>query len=173
MKPVSTSAQADLPQAVDRQLCRYWVGVASSDHVLAGIEGGFCQLCRGKRSPLNRMAVGDWLVYYSPRTKMDGSEMVQAFTAIGKVLPGDPYPCDLGDGFVPYRRNIDFIPAQPASIKPLIETLSFIRNKKSWGYVFRFGMLEISANDFQQIAGAMELADSLLSAALLSTALTQ
>ena len=62
---------------------RYWIGVASSDHVARGVEGGFCQLCHGKAAPLRRMSAGDWIAYYSPRTAMKGGETVQAFTALG------------------------------------------------------------------------------------------
>jgi hypothetical protein len=118
---------------------RYWIGVASRDHVLKGVEQGFCQLCHGKSNPLNRLSPGDWLIYYSPRSTMDKGEVVQAFTAIGQILAGEPYRFDMGNGFVPYRRNVQFLSAQAAPIRTMLEELSFIKNKKSWGYVFRFG----------------------------------
>ena len=136
---------------------RYWIGVASKDHVLRGVEGGFCQLCHGKNNPLKRLAVNDWIVYYSPRTTMQGGEPVQAFTAIGRILVGEPYRVDMGNGFIPYRRDVQFIQAEDAPIQPLIKDLSFIQNKKSWGYPFRFGLLEIPEADFQRIAGAMKV----------------
>ncbi len=34
---------------------RYQIGVASHDHVLNGIEGGFCQLGHGKKTALEKM----------------------------------------------------------------------------------------------------------------------
>ena len=43
---------------------RFWIGVASREHVRLGVAGGFSQLCHGKAHPLKRMAVGDWLIYY-------------------------------------------------------------------------------------------------------------
>jgi hypothetical protein len=135
---------------------RYWIGVASKDHVLKGIAGGFCQLCHGKSNPLKRLAVADWIVYYSPRTAMQDGEQVQAFTAIGEILGEGPHRFDMGNGFVPYRRDVRFIAAEDAPIQPLIEDLSFIQNKKFWGYPFRFGLLEIPEGDFQQIAAAMK-----------------
>ena len=49
---------------------RYWVGVASREHVLLGVAGGFCQVCHGKQAPLARMKRGDWILYYSPKTGM-------------------------------------------------------------------------------------------------------
>jgi hypothetical protein len=47
--------------------------------------------------------------------------------------------------------------AQEAPIQPLIEDLTFIKNKKSWGYIFRFGLIEIPEPDFLQIATAMKV----------------
>ena len=38
-------------------------------------------------------------------------------------------------------------------IQPLIPDLDFIRNKKAWGSAFRFGLLEIGKEDFEQITG--------------------
>jgi EVE domain len=135
---------------------RYWIGVASKDHVLRGVQGGFCQLCHGKESPLKRLSSGDWIVYYSPRTAMDSGITLQSFTAIGQVLDGEPYRFDMGNGFVPYRRDVRFVAAEEAPIRLLLDDLSFIKNKKSWGYVFRFGLLEIPESDFQRIAEAMK-----------------
>jgi EVE domain len=136
---------------------RYWIGVASKDHVMKGVEGGFCQLCHGKSNPLKRLAPSDWIIYYSPRTAMDGGEPVQAFTAIGRLKKGEPYLFDMGNGFIPHRRDVEFMAAQEAPIRPLIENLTFIKNKKSWGYAFRFGIIEILEIDFLQIAAAMKV----------------
>jgi EVE domain len=135
---------------------RYWIGVASKEHVLKGVEQGFCQLCHGKNNPLKRLAPGDWIVYYSPRARMQDSDMIQSFTAIGQILPGEPYCFDMGGGFTPYRRDVQFINATDAPIRPLLDELSFIKNKQSWGYVFRFGLLEIPESDFQRIVTAMQ-----------------
>jgi hypothetical protein len=136
---------------------RYWIGVASQDHVIRGVQGGFCQLCHGKSNPLKRLNSGDWLVYYSPRMAMNSGNVLQSFTAIGQILAGEPYLFDLGNGFVPYRRDVRFIPAEETPIRLLLDDLSFIKNKKSWGYVFRFGLLEIPESDFQRIAVAMNV----------------
>ena len=39
---------------------RFWIGVASKEHVKLGVAGGFSQLCHGKAQPLKRMAVSEW-----------------------------------------------------------------------------------------------------------------
>jgi predicted RNA-binding protein len=135
---------------------RYWIGVASKDHVLHGVQGSFCQLCHGKNNPLKRLSAGDWIVYYSPRTEMNSGNIVQSFTAIGQILDRDPYLVQMDDGFTPYRRDVRFIDVQEISIRLLLADLSFIKNKQSWGYVFRFGLFEIPKSDFQIIAAAMK-----------------
>jgi hypothetical protein len=140
-------------------IMRYWIGVASRDHVDNGVEGGFCQLCHGKAAAMRKMSPGDWIIYYSPRSEMRGGEPVQAFTAIGRVKEGAPYPFDMGGGFVPTRRDVDFLPCRAAPIRPLVERLSFIRNKRSWGAAFRFGHLEIPEADFRLIADAMNVGE--------------
>ena len=36
-------------------MARYWIGVASRDHVMRGVAGGFCQLGHGKAAPVKRL----------------------------------------------------------------------------------------------------------------------
>ena len=64
---------------------------------------------------------------------MAGGAPVQAFTAIGEVLAEKPHQVDVGGGFKPYRRDVRFFDAQVASIRPLLQRLSFTRDKESWG----------------------------------------
>ena len=134
---------------------RYWIGVASKEHVKTGVEGGFSQLCHGKSQPLRRMAVGDGLIYYSPKEIFGEPMLCQKFTAIGEVTGGEVYQFEMFPGFVPYRRDIRFFEARDVPVRSLIERLSFIKNKTHWGYVFRFGQLEIPRADFELIAARM------------------
>ena len=136
-------------------MARYWIGVASKDHVLRGVAGGFCQLCHGKAQPLKRMAVGDWITYYSPKEQFETASPCQQFTAIGEVIGADVYAFEMFPSFVPNRRDIRFIEATDAPIRPLLAQLSFIKDKSKWGYAFRFGHLEIEKSDFDLIATQM------------------
>ena len=135
---------------------RFWIGVASRDHVGRGVAGGFAQLCHGKAAPLARMRRGDGLIYYSPLEVFAGNTPCQAFTALGSVLGDAVYQVSMAENFRPWRRDIAFVPAKPAPIRPLLPALSFIRDPRYWGQVFRFGHLEISADDFYRIAAAMQ-----------------
>jgi len=134
---------------------KFWIGVACKEHVENGVNLGICQFCHGKSAPTKRLTKGDFIIYYSSRCTMSGSEPYQKFTAIGIVKDDDAYQFDMGNGFKPFRRNIDFLKAQYLDIKPLIENLPFIKNKNSWGYVFRYGFLEIDQESFEIIATGM------------------
>lgn len=134
---------------------RYWIGVASYEHVRRGVNGGFAQLSHGQAAPVRRMAAGDWLIYYSPREQREGGEPVQAFTALGQLAGDEITEVAMTASFTAARRAVHWLPAHPAPIKPLLGSLSFIRNPVRWGMTFRPGHLEISEADFQRIAAAM------------------
>ena len=116
---------------------KFWVGVACKEHVANGVSLGICQFCHGKSAPAKRPKKGDFVIYYSSKHTMDGSELYQKFTAIGIVKDDAPYQVEMENGFKPFRRNIEYLDATHADIRPLIPALPFIRNKTSWGYVFR------------------------------------
>lgn len=132
-----------------------WIAVASADHVRRGRAGGFMQVCHGKAAPLRRIAPGDGVAYYSPSRAFRGSDRLQAFTAFGIVAAGAPYQVDMGEGFRPWRRNVDWLPSEEAPIQPLLDRLSFAAGQRNWGYRFRFGLFPVTAADMQVIADAM------------------
>lgn len=134
---------------------KYWIGVASKDHVTKGIDGGFCQLCHGKAYPLKRMNENDWIIYYSPKQTFGEKTPCQQFTAIGQVKKGEPYLVDMGNGFIPHRRDITFYKCQSVDIHPHLHHLSFIKDTSKWGYSFRFGHFEISKEDFEYLYNLM------------------
>jgi predicted RNA-binding protein len=134
---------------------KYWIIVASKDHLQRGLAGGFIQANHGKAAPLKRMRAGDWIIFYSPKLEYDRPEKLQCFTAIGRISDENIYQADMGDDFVPFRRDVKFLPAQDVSILPLIDQLTFIKDKTQWGATFRFGTVEIPESDFRLIAEKM------------------
>lgn len=134
---------------------KYWVIVASKDHVKQGMAEGIAQACHGKSSPLKRMKKDDVVIYYSGKQTLGKPDKCQEFTAIGKITDDDVYQFRVSEDFCPSRRRIDFMPGRDISILPLIDDLEFIKNKTSWGYPFRFGFFEINQNDFNLIASKM------------------
>ncbi|MBH1962730.1 MAG: EVE domain-containing protein [Comamonadaceae bacterium] len=132
-----------------------WIAVASAEHVRLGRAQGFMQVCHGKAAPLRRMHAGDRVAYYSPSTTFRGKDRLQAFTAIGQVRAEAPYAVDMGGGFCPFRRNVDWLVAREAPIQPLVEQLDFSAGRRNWGYPLRFGLFGVSAGDMDRIAQAM------------------
>jgi hypothetical protein len=133
---------------------RYWIIVASQEHVNLGVAGGFAQAGHGKKYGLARMHAGDRIVYYSPKITFDGNEPLHAFTALGEVADEEIVRVGMSPDFKPFRRNVKYQYTGVVMIGPLIRDLQFIRNKKSWGYAFRFGLLEIRQPDFERIETA-------------------
>jgi predicted RNA-binding protein len=131
---------------------KYWIVVASKDHVMRGVTLGIAQAGHGKRSGLARMHKGDMIVYYSPKVQFDGNEILHAFTAIGEIADEEVYQVEESLDFKPFRRTVRYIKTGEVRIRPMIQDLTFIGNKKSWGYAFRFGLLEIPKEDFERIA---------------------
>lgn len=136
-------------------MAKYWIAVASKEHVKEGVEESFAQVCHGKGGPLKWMDEGDWIVYYSPTIKFGEKEPCQSFTAIGRMKPGSPYEFTMSPGFIPWRRKVEYFKSVDAPILPLIDKLSFITDKQKWGFPFRKGCFAISSLDFQVISRAM------------------
>lgn len=134
-----------------------WVAVACAEHVRRGRREGFMQVCHGKAAPLRRLRPGDRVAYYSPTVHLGQGDRLQAFTALGTVLPGEPYEIDMGGGFMPFRRDVEWDEGvQDAPIAGLLDQLSFTAGRRSWGYVLRFGLLSVTAGDMDLIARHMQ-----------------
>lgn len=135
----------------------FWIGVASSDHASAGVEGGFAQLGHGKHSTIKSLRKGDWIAYYSPSTKIDGGAKVQAFTSIGKVTSKESYKVEQSESLSPWRVDVAYEKnAVAAPIRPLLEELDLTRGKGSkWGMALRSSKVKATDADLRTIAKAM------------------
>ncbi len=134
---------------------KVWVGVASREHVIAAVRGGFCQLNHGREAPVRRLSPGDWIIFYSPRTRMEGGEALQAFTAVGTIIDERPFQVEQGKGFYPFRRETRYLKTKEAPIQPMLDDLTFTQGRSNWGRTLRRGVFEISREDYARIAHAM------------------
>ncbi len=132
-----------------------WVAVASAEHVALGRAQGFMQVGHGKGAPLKRLHAGDRVAYYSPVRTFGTKDVCQAFTAVGVVRDERVYQGDMGHGFHPFRKDVDWWAAHEAPIRLLLEALSFTQGKVNWGYAFRFGLLKVTEADMDVIIHAM------------------
>ncbi len=117
---------------------------------------GIVQANHGKAAPMKRMKPGDFIIFYSPKLRFQGREPYKKFSAVARVKEGEVYQATMGGGFRPFRRDVEFLPCEEADIQPLIERLTFIRKKESWGFVFRFGFFEIPRRDFETVFKKMQ-----------------
>jgi hypothetical protein len=136
---------------------RYWINTVSLDHVLLGVQGGFTQADHGRATRLKKLAKGDFIVFYSPRTAYPNGEALQAFTALGRISDDEPYQVQMRADFHPWRRAVKFLKCTETAIRPLLDDLEFIADKKHWGYPFRRSLFDVSRTDFERIATAMHV----------------
>lgn len=135
-------------------MTRFWIGVVSKEHVLRGVEGGFCQVCHGKKAPLNRMKKGDYLLYYSPKYQMNDQEKLQAFTAVGKILDDTAYQVEMFEDFFPFRRDVSYY--QPVKDCP-IEQVRHHPQWRQYASQIRYGHFEVSKDFFLYVFEQMKL----------------
>ena len=135
----------------------YWINTISLDHVMLGVNGGFTQAGHGKASIIKNLSEGDYIIFYSPRTSLNNGEPLHEFTAAGKITDTEPFQATMSASFHPWRRKVNYFPCKHASIRPLIDRLEFIKDKKKWGYPFRMGLFRIDLKDFEIITRAMEV----------------
>ncbi len=86
---------------------------------------------------------------------MAHGEPLQSFTAIARVMDDNIFQVSLSDTFKPFRRKAEYFDCTETLIRPIIDELEFIENKKSWGFKFRFGLFQINESDFRLIAARM------------------
>lgn len=123
----------------------------------SGVAGGFAQVCHGKAAPLRRLAPGDAIAYCSPSASFGGCDALRAFTAVGTVRDGAPSAFDMGNGFVPFRRDIDWLDGVPTPIAPLLPRPSFAAGTRHWGARLRSGLLEVDPGDLAVVRVAMRV----------------
>lgn len=137
----------------------FWIGVASREHVLKAVEGGFCQFSHGSAAAVERAQPGGGIAYYSPSDQMRGGDIVQAFTAIGIVGEGGPEQATQSEQFRPSRRKVAYADAKDAPIKPLPASSPSPRDARIGGRRSDVGLLSVDVADFALIAEAMGAPD--------------
>jgi len=135
---------------------RYWLGVVSAAHVRRGVGLGIAQVHHGKRAGLARLSAGDGLVYYSPKQDLGEPTPCRAFTAVGRIADNEIWQADEGD-FRPYRRRVDWAPADPVPLADVQDRLLLTR-APNWGYALRRGLLPLDEADFRLVEEAMTAA---------------
>jgi hypothetical protein len=150
------NARSGTARAASPARQRFWINTVSLDHVEAAIEGGFTQADHGANTRLSRPRSGDEMIFYSPRTNLQGGKAVRQFTARATITGDKPYQVHVSDDFRPWRLAATFHPCTRVDAKPLVGQLTFIRDPTHWGLPFRRGLFTIPSGDFWTIAARMK-----------------
>lgn len=134
------------------------VGVASRDRVRTGVAGGSAPPGHGEAAPMAWPGAGGWIVCGSPRTGMGDRKAVLAFAAIGQIPDCPPRPAAMGGEITAMRRQVAFLAAAVAPIRPLLRGPSFTRHRRNRGHAFFHRAFAILPGGRAVIAGAMEVA---------------
>ncbi len=134
---------------------KYWISVATQEHTQRGQAGEFLQIGHGKRAPLARIKKDDWVIFYAPKVSLNDKTPVEAFISIGQVEEGKITKVTVNEHYQPYRRPFHYLSSNPTDIKPLIDQLKFIPDKKNWQFTLRHGLIGISKDDFGLISEAL------------------
>src|SRR5262245_24944418 len=123
---------------------RYWIAVVPKEPVGRCVAGGFAMFAHGRHDAMKRTSSGDWLAYYSPRTLLKGGEEVRAFTAIGRFTDREPYEVEISFGRIGWRRDVAWAKkTHDANVYPLLDQLSFIKDREHWGLFFHRSLFSV------------------------------
>ncbi|GAA1023576.1 MULTISPECIES: EVE domain-containing protein [Amycolatopsis] len=134
---------------------RFWINTVTLDHVEGAIEGSFTQADHGAGKRLRQPSPGDEMIFYSPRTSLQGGKPVRQFTAWATITGDKPYQAYVSDEFQPWRLAVTFHDCRRVDAKPLVDQLSFVTDPAHWGLPFRRGLFSIPRQDFATILACM------------------
>jgi len=110
------NAGGGLACSYDSAMPRTWIIVVSLEHARRGVDLGFIMANHGKRAPLARMAAGDRVWIYSPRTSYPNGGPLKAITVVGEITGAEPEPSDVIKGGFRRRANLREIDPVPLDL---------------------------------------------------------
>ena len=127
---------------------RYWIAVIPKSRVESPC-GNFAMFAHGRHTAVKRTRPGDWLAYYSPRTKLERRRGSARLHGHRPIQPSaNPMKWRCGRARVGWRRDIAFEKAHEADVYPLLDQLSFITDRQHWGIPFHRSLFSVSRDDF-------------------------
>ena len=117
---------------------------------------GVVSFAHGRESSVRALSPGDRVIVYAPLTRT-GGDRLQAFVAHATVTGDHPEPRDFGARGIGWVRRATYDRVSEVPVRPMIDALDILRDRRNWGGVFRAGKVRISAADHDRIAVAMGL----------------
>ncbi|MEM1130175.1 MAG: EVE domain-containing protein [Pseudomonadota bacterium] len=134
---------------------RYWIGVVHKAQADAARRGGLAAFSHGKEAPVRKLSPGDGFILYAPKSDSEGAPL-QRFVALGRVDEGPVAERGMpGTSFRPWSRPATYAEVVEVPVRPMLESLTFVRSPRHWGMAFRRSLFEIEAVDFDWITRAL------------------
>src|SRR5206468_1488426 len=134
--PHASRHEQRTPMNTKTETSRCWIAVVAQDRAERGRDGSYAELAHGRAGIMELMQPGDGYITYSPRASDPKGAPVQAFTALGYVREGGLYRAADAEGISVFRLPVAYVPVALTPIKPLLDSLTFIRNRQHWGAAF-------------------------------------
>src|SRR3546814_15854 len=99
---------------------RYWITVATQEHIRRGQTNSFLQIGHGKRTILARIKQDDWVIFYAPKVSLSDKTPIESFIAMGQAVDSDIAKVMVTAEYQPYRRRFIYAPIVPVPIEPLL-----------------------------------------------------
>jgi len=139
----------------------YWVFPITQDNLYVCLDNELVGVRSLNEKRVANWEIGDLILFYTSREKYHSYKRVKEFQSIVECV-SHPFKSNQkiwpdfdGDVF-PTRVRIRVINRKKCKIEPLIEELSFIKNKKNWGSAFMSGIRKIPKSDFKLIKNSMK-----------------
>ena len=131
---------------------QYWVSKAAQEHVNVVRDKNYTQINMGPRAPLEKMNIGDWILYYSPTIYYEQEDPIsEQFTGISCVTDKRIYP--QGGQFPDrWRRNVEFFNCAPMHAHKFIGKVNFLPIEEDWKAILEQPVFQIEQQDFITIA---------------------
>jgi len=132
-------------------LTSYWICVTNEENWEVVKAKGIWGVSERRKRELMSVRPGDLLVFYVTPKRIGG-----VFRVISEpYIDREPIfiPVKSRDEVFEYRVRVEpvLLPKEPIDFTPLVEKLSFIKNKKYWTAPLRRAMLKISREDYEVI----------------------
>ena len=143
---------------------KYWVCKAAQEHVEIVKNKNYTLVNMGPRAPLEKMNIGDWILYYSPTLYYEqDTPAYEKFTGISCLIDNRIYP--QGGKFPDrWRRNVEFFNCIPEHPKKFVGKVNFLPEEQCWKRILEKHVFEIEQQDFIIIAKTIliEIPDRIL-----------
>jgi predicted RNA-binding protein len=136
----------------------YWVFSITEDNLQIALRERVIGFTESAARRSGSLAMSDQVTFYVPRQKLASNILVRKFIGRAEITSAT-YRSDeqiWKGGTFPIRIDITPLSTKCCDVKPLINDLTFIKNKHYWGAHFMNTILKIPAADFDLIQKSMK-----------------